>query len=112
MAETGFVNITKVKNKEGDSEFEINFIFEIISDRDGNVFSLPISAFAGQSWFVKYWQTVPSPHTGSLFSLSLTKSTQDLCFDSDFNYKTVQNGVVVTTDSADSYKIRFGFVSD
>ena len=111
MTKTAFVNIVKVTRGETDSEFEINIRFEIIPDRDGNVFSLPMSAFDGQSWFVKYWQTVSLPATGDLFSLSLTKSKQDLCFESDFHYETVQNGVVVKTNSADRYKIRFGFVS-
>ena len=111
MVKTAFVNVSKSIRNEGDSQFDINFRFEVIGGRDENVFTFPY-VFANQHWFHQFFKTIPDSEPENLFSLYLNKSEDQLTFSSDFNYQTVQNGVTIGTRSGNIYKIRFGFVSD
>ena len=111
MVKTAFVNVSKSIGSEKDSQFDINFRFEVIPDRDGNVFTFPYTIFENQYWFHKFFMSIPYAEPANLFSLYSNKSKDQLTFSSDFDYETVQDGVTIGTGSGNIYKIRFGFVS-
>jgi hypothetical protein len=110
MVKTAFVKVSKSFRNDNDPQFDINFRFEAIPDRNGIVFTFPY-AFENQYWFHTYFMSIPDSEPENLFSLYLNESEDQLTFSSDFNYKTVQNGVTIGTRSGNGYKIRFGFVS-
>ena len=111
MVKTAFVNVSKSFRNDNDPQFDINFRFKVIPDGDGIVFTFPYTTFHRQYWFHQYYMSIQDPEPHDLFSLYLNKSDDQLTFSSDFNYQTVQDGVIIRTSSGNKYKIRFGFVS-
>ena len=77
MVKTAFVNVSKSIRNEGDSQFDINFRFEVITGRDENVFTFPY-VFANQHWFHKFFKTIPDSEPENLFSLYLNESEDQL----------------------------------
>ena len=107
MTEKIYVKISKVPGKLPNEWFRP---FEIIIKGEMAHFSFPWDGFRSQRWFWTGYQSIPFMHE-YLFHLNLVD--ENLVFSSDWDYETIQGGVILSTgNSGDIYNIKFGFASD
>jgi len=106
MTERIYVKISKVPGRLPPERFRP---FEIIIKGEMFGFSFPFDALCSLGGWSGY-QTIPIGPK-DLFHLNFVDG--NLVFSSDWNYETIQGGVILSTaDSGDIYNIKFGFVSD
>ena len=106
MTERIYVKISKVPGKLPQEFFRP---FEIIIKGEMSGFSFPFDALRSLGGWTSY-QSIPIIHK-DLFNLKFVDG--NLVFSSDWNYETIQGGVILSTaNSGDIYNIKFGFVSD
>jgi hypothetical protein len=106
MTERIYVKISKVPGKLPPEHFRPS---EIIIKGEMSAFSFPWDALCSLGFWTGY-NSIPFSHK-YLFHLNLVD--ENLVFSSDWNYETIQGGVILSTaNSGDIYNIKFGFVSD